>query len=83
MSKRYLQNDIDYTEHLRCPLTKQTFVHPVVASDGQTYERDALLKYLQTPCPVSLKTGKPLKPDMVIPNLAIEAFMKSCRVVDF
>ena len=83
MNKRYLQNDIDYTHHLLCPLTKQVFVHPVVASDGQTYERDALLEYLKTPYPVSLKTGNLLKPDMVIPNLAMEAFMKSCRVVDF
>jgi hypothetical protein len=83
MSKRYLQNDIDYTEYLRCPITKQIFVNPVVGSDGQTYERDALVRYLQTPNPISLKTGKPLNPKTMIPNLAIEAFMKSCRVVDF
>ena len=29
-----------------CPITLQECVHPVVASDGNTYERDALMKHM-------------------------------------
>lgn len=29
-----------------CPITLQECIHPVVASDGHTYERDALLRFL-------------------------------------
>lgn len=37
-----------------CPITKQLMVDPVVASDGHTYERSALMEYLgsQTVSPV-------------------------------
>jgi hypothetical protein len=30
---------------LKCPITHELFVHPVVATDGQTYERDAIQQY--------------------------------------
>lgn len=33
---------------LLCPLTKQLFVEPVIAGDGQTYERAAIEEWLKT-----------------------------------
>ena len=37
-----------------CPITLQGCIHPVVASDGHTYERDALLRFMaQHDVPVS------------------------------
>jgi hypothetical protein len=40
----YLLNPKD----LICPITQQIFVNPVVAADGQTYERDAIQEYFQS-----------------------------------
>jgi len=34
-------------KHLTCPLIKQIMVDPVIASDGQTYERDAITEYVR------------------------------------
>lgn len=77
---RITYNDIDYTESLTCPITGNVFADPVSASDGWTYERNALAELLATPLPVSPKTGEILKRDVMIPNLSIHEFMMKCRV---
>jgi hypothetical protein len=33
-------------KNFTCPLTKKIFVDPVIASDGQTYERSAILRWI-------------------------------------
>ena len=44
-----------------CPITLQPCVHPVVASDGHTYERDALLEHLARNGARSPVTREPLE----------------------
>jgi hypothetical protein len=44
-----------------CPITLQPCVHPVVASDGHTYERDALLEHLARSGARSPVTREPLE----------------------
>lgn len=49
------------TTNYECPITLQRCVHPVVASDGHTYERDALLEYIAAhKVPLSPMTKAPL-----------------------
>ena len=36
------------TELLYCPITRQLFNKPVIASDGITYEKNAIKKWLRT-----------------------------------
>ena len=45
-----------------CPITLQQCVYPTVASDGHTYERDALLIFLSTTDPISPITKARLEP---------------------
>ena len=77
---RITYNDIDYTESLMCPITRNVFTDPVMASDGWTYERNALEELLGTPSPISPKTGEILKTDVIIPNLSIQMLLAGCRI---
>ncbi|MGE3320580.1 MAG: ankyrin repeat domain-containing protein, partial [Candidatus Berkiella sp.] len=45
------------SEKNRCPITQKIMAQPVVASDGQTYELEALKKLLSLDEPISPKTG--------------------------
>ena len=83
MSVRYMYNDIEYTEHFTCPITNRVFTNPVIASDAYTYEKNALTALLQTPDPVSPKTGERLNKDVIVPNLFLDLFMKKCRIYYF
>jgi hypothetical protein len=40
------ENDI--SDHLRCPITQETFITPVIAADGHTYESKAINEWLET-----------------------------------
>lgn len=55
-----------------CPITCECCTDPVVASDGFTYERDAILTYLLHGNRTSPMTREPLHP-VVVPNAAIVA----------
>ena len=46
--------------HYECPITLEACVHPVVASDGRVYERDAIMQHLTTNGMVSPFTKQPL-----------------------
>lgn len=60
---------------VRCPITLDRCVHPVVASDGHTYERDALLRLMaeggEAVHPLSPVTREPLLP-FLYRNRAVE-----------
>lgn len=56
---------------VECPITMEPCVDPVVASDGHTYERDAILTLLsRSDRPQSPLTRQPLN-DIVVPNRAL------------
>ena len=56
---------------VECPITMEPCVDPVVASDGHTYERDAILTLLSRSfSPLSPLTRQPLN-DIVVPNRAL------------
>lgn len=59
---------------LCCPITLQPFNCPVVASDGHTYERDAILTHMATSTLSPLTNGE-LSTDLVV-NYAV--FENSC-----
>lgn len=53
-----------------CPITHMPMHHPVVASDGHTYERDALMEHMASSGPVSPMTREVLEYHLY-PNRAI------------
>lgn len=55
------------TNELVCPITCEPFVDPVVASDGHTYERAAIVMWIEKNL-TSPMTGAPLTSLQVYPN---------------
>mmetsp|Transcript_16006 Transcript_16006/g.34768 ORF Transcript_16006/g.34768 Transcript_16006/m.34768 type:complete len:225 (-) Transcript_16006:397-1071(-) len=53
-----------------CPITQEVFVDPVMCADGHSYERAALVRWLQQSA-CSPMTGMPLATTHVVPNYAL------------
>ncbi|KAI8474437.1 MAG: hypothetical protein J3K34DRAFT_518175 [Monoraphidium minutum] len=62
------------TELLCCPITQEPFRDPVVASDGQTYERAAILSWMSS-SETSPLTHQPLVRGALMPNKLIRAIV--------
>ena len=58
-----------------CPITMDMMTDPVMAADGHTYERDALLRWLRT-SNISPATGAQLANRTVIPNYCVKMFIQ-------
>ena len=54
-----------------CPMTQKIMLEPVTLSDGQTYERDAIEKWLATHDTHPL-TGAKLESKAIVPNLLVK-----------
>lgn len=67
----------DPPEHLCCPITLQVMNDPVVASDGQTYERSAIEAVLRQRNPRSPMTNEPFTSTVVFPNVRQRAMSRS------
>ena len=61
---------ITYPKDFVCPITLSKFVDPVVASDGNSYEREAILPVLRGDIDAcrSPLTREQLDPDIIVPN---------------
>ena len=57
-----------------CPITGSPFQDPVVDPEGNTYERAAILLWLEIH-PTSPLTRKPLSPEQLVPNRAMQALI--------
>eukprot|EP01062_Namystynia_karyoxenos_P056187 TRINITY_DN47152_c0_g1_i1.p1 TRINITY_DN47152_c0_g1~~TRINITY_DN47152_c0_g1_i1.p1 ORF type:complete len:645 (+),score=206.88 TRINITY_DN47152_c0_g1_i1:94-1935(+) len=60
-----------------CPITKEVMTDPVVAQDGYTYERAAIVRWFAEGNSTSPHTGAPLPGHLLIPNHAIRAQIMS------
>lgn len=72
---KYSRLDDDRLDAFRCPITLQFFSDPVVAADGQTYEREAIEKWFarNTNPVLSPSTNEPLKSKTLVPNYALKS----------
>jgi len=55
-----------------CPIMREPMTDPVVALDGHTYERSAILRWFEQGSQTSPKTGSPMQ-QLLIPNHALRA----------
>ncbi|UJR17329.1 hypothetical protein I4U23_004224 [Adineta vaga] len=65
-------NTAKQTNLLLCPITKQKLRDPVVAEDGYTYEREAIIKWLTYGDGRSPNTRQLLNVDRLIPNRLVK-----------
>ncbi len=61
---------------MSCRLTGVRLVDPVVAADGESYERSALEAWLADKGPVSPATGGPLEHTLLLPNHALRGTLE-------
>tara|TARA_B100001121_G_scaffold307466_1_gene329051 strand:- start:2073 stop:4199 length:2127 start_codon:yes stop_codon:yes gene_type:complete len=59
-----------------CPITQEIIVDPVILSDGQTYEREAITQWLRTSSKSPI-TGLPLDNRTLIPNIALKNIIEN------
>jgi len=74
---RVQRNGVD-TELLSCPLTLDMFVDPVTTPYGHTFEREAIVEWIQetNQCPL---TRQPLSVDKLAPARAMKALCDNFR----
>eukprot|EP00931_Biecheleriopsis_adriatica_P119691 TRINITY_DN94904_c0_g1_i1.p1 TRINITY_DN94904_c0_g1~~TRINITY_DN94904_c0_g1_i1.p1 ORF type:complete len:941 (-),score=200.59 TRINITY_DN94904_c0_g1_i1:9-2831(-) len=65
-------------EEFRCCITRELMEHPVITSDGHTYERAAIAKWLEEHG-TSPKTGQELPDKVLRPNHAMRAQIIALR----
>lgn len=80
MCKRVKSSFLDVAKEYICPITKELMVEPVIAEDGEWYERDAITEYFKKngTSPVTKKIiGKKLSPAPAKIRKTIECFVES------
>ncbi|CAF4923544.1 unnamed protein product [Rotaria sp. Silwood1] len=77
-----LTEDDEVPKELQCPITGALFRDPVVASDGHTYEREAIIRWLQRER-ISPITREPMSIDKLNPNRILDADIKKTEKVPF
>jgi len=82
--KRELESlEIPVPNEFICPLTQEPFRDPVITSDGHTYEKSSITKWLETHNTSPL-TGAPLENKTLIPNHALRnAVLDWCEKHNF
>ena len=62
-------------ENYICPITQEMMVNPVMTADGFSYEKSAILKWIQTGRMESPLTGLKLDHDVLTPNHSLRAIV--------
>jgi len=61
---------VDIPEDLVCPITQELMRNPVIAEDGNSYEKEAILQWLDHH-PTSPLTREPISSTVLIPNRVV------------
>lgn len=75
-SQRRLRRARSNVPEFECPITREQMVDPVIASDGFTYERDAISRWLSSRG-TSPQTNAPLASRNLVPNRALKALIQA------
>lgn len=78
VKKRNMLKGMRMRDEFMCPITYSLMRDPVVASDGNTYEKGAIEKWLKTNH-TSPRTGEPMD-TLLIPNLNMKRLIQDIMV---
>ncbi|KAL1426440.1 hypothetical protein MTO96_003440 [Rhipicephalus appendiculatus] len=70
------EDDAALPEELFCPITQEPMRDPVVAADGYSYERTAIIRWLESGKDTSPMTNEPLEHTMVLPNRTLQLLIQ-------
>ena len=63
-------------EHIKCPITSKIFLSPVIASDGNTYEYEAIMEWINKNGLIPYITNNIITNKNFIPNLIVKNIVK-------
>ena len=72
------EEDLEVPDGFECPITSNLMVDPVITSDGHTYERYAIERWLSTN-DTSPLTGARLISKNMVPNIALRKMIQTFR----
>lgn len=72
-----ISEDINAPEHLVCPLTNKVFVDPVDTEYSHTYEREALIRYLDENHDLDPKARKVVDRSQIRQNASLKCIVDS------
>lgn len=70
------EENISLPQELLCPITHEFMREPVVASDGYSYEKDAISKWISSGNTTSPMTNEPLNDLNLVPNKTLSLLIK-------
>ncbi|XP_078408356.1 WD repeat, SAM and U-box domain-containing protein 1 isoform X2 [Cetorhinus maximus] len=76
---------IGVPDEFLCPISREIMTDPVIASDGYSYEREAIESWINTKKRTSPMTNKPLESSLITPNrtlkMAIDRWIEAQQVL--
>ena len=76
--KKFINNEDNFLENMCCPITNSTFIDPVITPFGQTYEKNAIEKWIEK-YHTSPITKKHLEINSLIPNYALKNLIEEYK----
>ncbi|XP_015789991.1 WD repeat, SAM and U-box domain-containing protein 1 isoform X2 [Tetranychus urticae] len=74
------EDDISMPDELFCPITHEFMKDPVVASDGYTYERQAITEWMENGNNTSPMTNEPFEDNRLVSNLTLKLLVKRYQI---
>eukprot|EP00696_Hemimastix_kukwesjijk_P006270 gnl/Hemi2/17943_TR5917_c0_g1_i1.p1 gnl/Hemi2/17943_TR5917_c0_g1~~gnl/Hemi2/17943_TR5917_c0_g1_i1.p1 ORF type:complete len:680 (-),score=149.47 gnl/Hemi2/17943_TR5917_c0_g1_i1:20-2059(-) len=75
-NNKFREHMVQVPPHFLCPITRELFIDPVVAQDGHTYERNAIVYWLQR-SRISPVTNVELLSSALVPNSTLKSLIES------
>lgn len=73
--QKLAEHSIEVPPHFICPITREVMLYPVVASDGQSYEKFAIVAWLKEHN-TSPMTNKIMKSNKIIQNFTLRSMIR-------
>ena len=75
---------LEFPDNYKCPITQEIMTNPVIASDGHSYEKDAIKKWFDSGKRISPMTGLRLDDIRLIDNITLKKvisdFKEKCEL---
>ncbi|XP_048455515.1 WD repeat, SAM and U-box domain-containing protein 1 isoform X1 [Rhincodon typus] len=76
---------VEVPDEFLCPISREIMTDPVIASDGYSYEREAIESWINTKKRTSPMTNKPLETSLITPNrtlkMAIDRWIEARQIL--
>ena len=69
-------NSLDVPDYLKCAITDELMIEPVLIESGHTYEKAMILEHFKKSGAIDPITGQEVNPQVIVPNHALKKASK-------